>query len=726
MFNHELFSKKYHHSQQLSLSLITATILTITFPANACGPDFINRLLVDRNNTLLYMPEGNFAFEANKLAEIDKTLPIWKEAEATTQEKITEEMSSEDLRTSKIVEQMRASNSIEQAEALSKGLSAEERLYTLGAVAFKLMDKKAIDYFTQVTALPEDEQENYGLEAQYSLGRALMEDYSDEKQDRTLRTMDSHPDKTQLTLALAAFQKVIDRVKNGERDVGFLSLTRLGQQAKIHIWLGNLPVAAHLYAQQSAQGDESGNISLRLFTDMLVKPQNEKRLETAIKDPLIQQLVTIQLFSNKWTALNYEQESEKPKIAAKLFTLVTNASAESRFQGRDRLAALAYRTGHYDLAATLLKTSGDSALSWWLRAKMALRGGDIKAATAAYAKAAAGFPSAEIWATDPREPNILYGSDIQPTCRIAGEQGILALNRGDYLQAMTLFYRGKDIYVPDIMDIAERVLTINELKDFVDKNVPAVDVTPSKFKQELYEYGNINGGQALAPENALRNLLARRLMRAGRYNEALTYFLPGKQRQWAKEFADYLNIAHDLTADKLTRAQAYYQAAELQRFEGVQLFAYEMTPDYAIYGSNYSYVGDSYNRKDWQGGNWLREEQTSNNVAAAPVPFKNWIASKEAARAKAALPKTNNTFLHYRWKAVDLASQSAELLSPNSQAYTMVLCNAESWIRYKDKGWLKLYHRYTKKGTFYSKMIQNSESSFKCAAPDFGGGLNVK
>lgn len=283
-------------------------------------------------------------------------------------------MSSEDLRTSKIVEQMRASNSIEQAEALSKGLSAEERLYTLGAVAFKLMDKKAIDYFTQVTALPEDEQENYGLEAQYSLGRALMEDYSDEKQDRTLRTMDSHPDKTQLTLALAAFQKVIDRVKNGERDVGFLSLTSLGQQAKIHIWLGNLPVAAHLYAQQSAQGDESGNISLRLFTDMLVKPQNEKRLETAIKDPLIQQLVTIQLFSNKWTALNYEQESEKPKIAAKLFTLVTNASAESRFQGRDRLAALAYRTGHYDLAATLLKTSGDSALSWWLRAKMALRG----------------------------------------------------------------------------------------------------------------------------------------------------------------------------------------------------------------------------------------------------------------------------------------------------------------------------------------------------------------
>lgn len=27
----------------------------------ACGPDFPNRLLIDRNGTLLYMPEGNFA-----------------------------------------------------------------------------------------------------------------------------------------------------------------------------------------------------------------------------------------------------------------------------------------------------------------------------------------------------------------------------------------------------------------------------------------------------------------------------------------------------------------------------------------------------------------------------------------------------------------------------------------------------------------------------------------
>lgn len=49
------------------------------------------------------------------------------------------------------------------------------------------------------------------------------------------------------------------------------------------------------------------------------------------------------------------------------------------------------------MAANLLKNAGDGGLAWWLRAKMALRDGDVKAATAAYAKAAAAFPTDESW-----------------------------------------------------------------------------------------------------------------------------------------------------------------------------------------------------------------------------------------------------------------------------------------------------------------------------------------
>lgn len=44
----------------------------------------------------------------------------------------------------------------------------------------------AADYFTQVLALPENEQRVYGLAAQYSLGRALMDDYITDSQESSL------------------------------------------------------------------------------------------------------------------------------------------------------------------------------------------------------------------------------------------------------------------------------------------------------------------------------------------------------------------------------------------------------------------------------------------------------------------------------------------------------------------------------------------------------------
>lgn len=700
--------------QLLSLSLTMFALLAPAVPANACGPFFINRLLVDRNNTLLYMPEGNFAFEANTLVDIDKTLPVWEEATTiTTENEIKDHMTAEELRVSSIIEQMRASSSIQQANALSKGLSSEERLYTLGAVAFKLMDPKAVDYFTQLLALPKSEQELYGLDAQYSLGRALMEDYSNQEQDDSTQVRSPHPSETQLTLALNAFQKVIDQVKNGEsEDPTFLSLSSLGQQAKIHLWLGDIPTATHLYAQQAAQGYRGGNVSLRYVANMLMKPQNDKLLAQALKDPVVQQLVTIQLFSNNWSWQDDEHSNDKKQITAKILTQISS-SANHGFKGGDRLAALAYRSGNYDMAATLLKNADDSALSWWLRAKMALRNGDEKVATIAYAKAAEGFPSSERWATEQDDPEMMTGSNIQPACRVAGEQGILALNRGDYLQAMELFYRGKDIYRADLMDIAERVLTIDELKQFIDNNVsPTVDNTPASA--EVQEYYGLFG----TPDTELREVLARRLMRAKRYNEAFMYFQPAN-RQWAKQFINNLNAAHNLKAGTLARAQAYYQAALLLRKQGLELISYEMTPDYAIYGANYSYVGDSYNLSYRTGDNWLRDEASADDRVHPPVKIKNWITARELARAQAALPKTNNRFLHYRWEAVDLASKAADLLPPQSQAYTAILCNAQGWIINRDpKGGLKIFRRYTKKGSFYQQSV-HSQANFTCPDPDF-------
>lgn len=77
--------------------------------------------------------------------------------------------------------------------------------------------------------------------------------------------------------ALAAFQQVINRVKSGAADPDQLALSSLGQQARIHLWLGDVAPAAHLYAQQAAQGDPSGGQSLQYVSSFWSIPTIWKR-----------------------------------------------------------------------------------------------------------------------------------------------------------------------------------------------------------------------------------------------------------------------------------------------------------------------------------------------------------------------------------------------------------------------------------------------------------------
>ncbi len=671
----------------LPLAMLIGAALALPLNGYACGPDFPNRLLIDRNGTLLYMPEGNFAFEAGRLVPMDKQLPHWQAPPPPMPPKPMPQ-SPETIAIGK----MRAAKTVEEADAVNtQGLSNAARLYQLGAVAFASHDPRAADYFQQVLKLPAAEQGDWGLRAQYSLGRVLMADHGTPvNESGEAAPAAEHPPKAELEQALAAFQQVIDRVKNGAADPDQLALSSLGQQARIHLWLGDVAPAAHLYAQQAAQGDPSGGQSLQYVSSYLVNPDHLDTLKQIIGDPLIQQLVTIELFarSGNLQMADTDGNSRSAQIINQILTLL-DGSVKSGFAGSDRLAALAYRSGQYPMAASLLKNAGDSGLAWWLRAKMALRDGDVKAATAAYAKAASTFPADESWG-EQRNADFV-AETIVPECRVAGEQAILALNRGDYLQAMDLLYRGKALYWADVADVAERVLTVDELKGFVDKHAPAPTTPLKPVNPDDY------GGQQITPEVQLRELLARRLMRAGRAPEALAYFDIPNYRQAAQQFADELKAAKDKSAAPLARAQAYYRAANLLRAQGLEFTGYEMTPDYAIYGAGYSYLGDAFDTRE--------------------LKHKSWIDSAEAARAKAALPAEDNRFLHYRWQAVGLAQQAADLLPPKSQAYAAVLCNAASWVIKRDaKTGRALYQRYINTGTRYPWA---AKFGYDCPAPDF-------
>lgn len=89
----------------------------------------------------------------------------------------------------------------------------------------------------------------------------------------------------------------------------------------------------------------------------------------------------------------------------------------------------------------------------------------------------------------------------------------------------------------------------------------------------------------------------------------------------------------------------------------------------------------------------------------------------EASRAVKSLPEADNHFLHYRWRAVDLAQKAANLLPPKSQAYAAVLCNATSWvIAYDTKTSRALYQRYIKNGSYYDWAAKFGEN---CPEPQF-------
>lgn len=680
----------------LARKLPLATFLTVALVAAdsyACGPFFPNYLLENRNANLLYLPEGSFDLESSRLVPTDPRLPQWRD----TSDDKPSAPSAQDV----LLKEIRASDSVEAAEKMAANLPIASRLYVLGAVAFSTYDSRARDYFRQVLALPAEQQDQWGLKARYSLARDLMGDYPAPRSESgyPLSSKDnSHGNEQELREAFELYQQIIDAVRNGQEDPEQLSLASLGQQGRIKHWQSEPLAAAHLYAQQAAQGSPTGSLSLRYTADILSHPENENFLQPGIDDPVIQQLLIASFFTRSSNSLYepeprpYDEKEIKNYHDALIAKLAQKVNHD--MPGSDRLIALAYRNGQYPLVTLMLKNAKENGLTSWVQAKMALRAGDVKAATAWYAKAAASFPANEAWGSPQPDNNEIVGDEfVIPSCRINAEQAILALDRNDYLEAMRLMYKAKESYWPDLAHIAEQVLTLKELTAFVDKYVPAP--APSLLSQQ-------ENAERYSADARLRTLLARRLMRAGQYQKALTYFALAENRDAAQAFINTLAK----NGPKTAQAKAWWQAAQILRYQGMELTGYEMAPDFALYEGWYS----------WPYYSWGPE---------ADPTIKSWISAGERHRVLLSQPKKYNFFMHYRWQAVKLAEKSADLLPRKSQAYAAVLCNATSWIWAQDPASVKrLYKRYVKNGAQFPWAENFGQN---CPEPDFavlGGVIN--
>lgn len=630
----------------------------------ACGPFFGIEALQHRKQVLLAAAAISFEAELKALVPPpgDK-LPVVEPDYFSRDLSFRETVEKRDLDSVNLgrLRVMRAQTSGEAAYASGEGLPPAIRLYTAGAVSFLHgQTETARAYFDRVLALPDQEQKSRELWAHFMLGRIAVKE---EKQAE----------------AAAQFETTRALVRQGMPDPSGLAVASFGEQARAAWKAGAVPSAVDLYARQASYGSRSGANSLVIVAGLILKDTD--LLDRGIQDPVTRRLLFICVNENGGRPFfidlkqNANASSPVDRIAAALERRQLTSVA-----GAGLLASAAYYQGRFDLAQRLSALE-DVPISSWVRAKLALRRGDREAALKAYERALKGFPETDATA-------------------LQAEVGVLRVSRRDYIQALDLFYRaaangyrsesndyvstdwfGFADYWGDIAYLAERVLTVQELQKYVDGDVQAAAASTSGERAE---------------RSRIRSLLARRLMRAGRYREAFRYFDDGKTRDAAQRYASAMDRATAWWRLKLTRAEAWFTAATLARNAGMELLGFERGPDYGMWNGNFAYA-----------------------PPVRPVsPADSYQSEDEQKRAAALKPERDVRF-QYRLTAVDHAVESSNLLPASSQAYAAVLCEATGWVidRQPERA-AQVYELYIRHGAY---VRWGRSFGRRCPSPDFAG-----
>lgn len=329
--------------------------------------------------------------------------------------------------------------------------------------------------------------------------------------------------------------------------------------------------------------------------------------------------------------------------------------------GVDRLGWLAYRAGRYELAGRWLGVAPkDSPVALWLRAKLALRAGDIKGGTALLASAAERFAPDETWSYWPPEYESFgtFSASIDPKDLASAELAALALAKDEFERALDLLVRSE--YDGDAAYVAERLLTADQLKSYVDRTFP-VGSPPPASKPPLLDGSEVEPAKDVGAW--LRWLLARRLAREGRVGEALPYY-PAEWVDKARALDAALARTKDRSLGPEQRSAAYWEAAKLTRHEGIDLMGTDVAPDWQRYGGSF-------------------EEGDEGAARATVVSEVAPVTKLEKKRDKAAAPKPDKRF-HYRYVASELAAKAARLLPKSSETAGIYLCFASKWLLLRD------------------------------------------
>jgi len=500
------------------------------------------------------------------------------------------------------------------------------------------------------------------------------------------------------------FQRARELAKAGFADSLGLAAESYGWEGRAE-WKQDHPEkAASLFMNQLALGDASAVVSLKAlipdrepaggllnygpepeereaWTDEQKRDEEQKemaKLKVAAQDPLLRRLVTVHILATAVSPDYYYNEGLKKdgvNRSARWFNIIKQANL-SQVEDAEYLGWIAYNEGDYKGAAHWLELSkGDSAAALWLKAKLQLRAGKFADATNTMAQAikimrtspAYASREGEEWATEDLSGKGEYWGFAS---RASGDLGGLQLARGDFVQALDVLFKGE--LWEDAAFVAERVLTANELKQYVDA-LPQTE--PPKEGEDYYK--------------KLRYLLGRRLVREDRYDDAKQYLPP----PYDKILEKYVKALKDGANEKLSkteRAHAWFTAAWLARYDGMELMGTEGPPDAFAEGGSFEMPDLAKERRSgaYQTIAYDKEGKASYDENGNPkmksVPALLKASAKEVQRLNTNKIAPDIRF-HYRLIAGALAIKAAALLPDNSEEVADVVNTAGLWVKDRDE-----------------------------------------
>jgi len=656
----------------------------------ACGPWLPDRLLDNGGKIIQTTPEFYFELEVKQIAasfpSSFKAVPLEKKEDGTsTYKKQTSDADLSDFGTAfsklelgelgkavaahKAMRDFILATNPDDATPPPQGeLPGEFAAYHIGALAFNRHKlDEAQKAWEGLLALPAGQRQFRSTWAAFMLGKMAIEAKDYDK-------------------AVKWFRQVRDLVKAGFQDTLGLASSSLGWEAKCAFEKSDFETASRLYLEQFASGDVSAVFSLKDVASTAMpgatesdSTGSEDQPAPAKKAPDLAQTVSSPLTARIVTAFLLTH-GEGGKDEERWLAAVEKAKL-SEIKDADRLAWLAYRLGHFDEASRWLKhADAESGLSLWLAAKFDIRSGHYEQAIGKLSKARAKFPLDETL----KSRELDSDCEVTPAHALIGDLGLAQVAHGELQASFQTFMAGH--HWQDAAYIAERVMTPEELKALVDREYAAKETTEPTDDELESGYGAIDTSSPAQQTNAMRWLLARRLARLGRYDDARPYF-PVKYQTRLDGYANSLAKA-DKARVPAEKAAALWEAAQIARNDGMELLGTELEPDAFIWGGEYE---ESEVAKERMEGHYKDEESREVPDPASPgnlifktthaiLPLVVPVTADEKKRLIRQGVQPELRF-HYRYIAADIAWRAARLMPDNDEQTALVLNSAGSWLK---------------------------------------------